>query len=107
MQARDQRCRDPEGFCTEVDTLVQKARSSGLRLGQIQAGQLLTCMFSLCLQHEVRVYFLLFRKVSLIEVDISQHTPHVSPLFLQFSNLRAVGSAVPPARQRWSREVYT
>lgn len=54
-RARDQRCRDPEGFCTEVDTLVQKARSSGLRLGQIQAGQLLTCMFSLCLQHEVKL----------------------------------------------------
>lgn len=55
MQARDQRCTDPDRFCTEVDELVQNARSSGLRLGQIQAGQLLTRMFSLCLQHKVRV----------------------------------------------------
>lgn len=31
---------------------MQKARSSGLRLGQIQAGQLLARMFALCLLHE-------------------------------------------------------
>lgn len=55
-QARDQRCTDPERFCCEVDALVQKARSNGLRLGQIQAGQLLTRMFALCLRHKVRAH---------------------------------------------------
>ncbi|CAM9437900.1 unnamed protein product, partial [Sphacelaria rigidula] len=54
-RARNQRCKDPDRFCTEVDSLVQRARSSGLRLGQIQAGQLLTRMFSLCLHHEVKL----------------------------------------------------
>lgn len=34
---------------------MQKARSSGLRLGQIQAGQLLTRIFGLCLQYEVKL----------------------------------------------------
>lgn len=54
VQARDQQCTDAEGFCRGVDALVQKARSRGLRLGQIQAGQLLTTMFALCVKHEVR-----------------------------------------------------
>ncbi|CAM9290423.1 unnamed protein product [Laminaria digitata] len=54
-RARDQQCTDPEGFCRGVDALVQKARSRGLRLGQIQAGQLLTTMFALCVKHEVKL----------------------------------------------------
>ncbi len=53
-RARHQQCTDPDGFCEGVDELVQEARSRGLRLGQIQAGDLLSRMFRLCIQHEVR-----------------------------------------------------
>lgn len=52
-RAREQQCTDPEAFCAGVDELVQRARSRGLRLGQIQAGELLSRMFRLCVKHEV------------------------------------------------------
>ena len=51
---QEHQCIDPDGFCEGVDELVQKARSRGLRLGQIQAGELLSTMFRLCVKHEVR-----------------------------------------------------
>lgn len=53
-RARHQHCTDPDGFCEGVDELVQKARSRGLRLGQIQAGDLLSSIFRLCVRHQVR-----------------------------------------------------
>lgn len=46
---------DPQGFCEGVDDVVQSARSRGLRLGQIQAGELLARMSRLCLKHEVSI----------------------------------------------------
>lgn len=52
-RAREQQCTDPEAFCAGVNELVQRARSRGLRLGQIQAGELLSRMFRLCVKHEV------------------------------------------------------
>ncbi|CAM9851372.1 unnamed protein product, partial [Scytosiphon promiscuus] len=54
-RARDGRCTDPEGFCEGVNELVQNARSSGLRLREIQAGELLERMFRLCMKHEVKL----------------------------------------------------
>lgn len=55
-RARNQRCQDPDGFCEGVDEVVQRARSSGMRLGEIQAGDLLGRIFRLCLKHEVRAF---------------------------------------------------
>lgn len=52
-RAKEQQCTDPEAFCAGVNDLVQRARSRGLRLGQIQAGELLATMFRLCVKHEV------------------------------------------------------
>eukprot|EP00752_Nemacystus_decipiens_P017566 g15741.t1 len=54
-RAREQQCTDPEAFCASVNELVQRARSRGLRLGQIQAGELLSTMFRLCVKHEVKL----------------------------------------------------
>ncbi|CAM9135653.1 unnamed protein product, partial [Hapterophycus canaliculatus] len=54
-RAKDGRCTDPDGFAEGVNDLVQNARSSGLRLGQIQAGELLARMFRLCMKHEVKL----------------------------------------------------
>lgn len=60
-RAREQKCTNPEAFCAGVDELVQRARSRGLRLGQIQAGELLSSMFGLCVKHEVGLFRLTFR----------------------------------------------
>lgn len=57
-RAREQQCTDPEAFCAGVNELVQRARSRGLRLGQIQAGELLSTMFRLCVEHEVCLFML-------------------------------------------------
>ncbi|CAM9269164.1 unnamed protein product [Ectocarpus fasciculatus] len=54
-RARNQRCQDPDGFCEGVDEVVQRARSSGMRLGEMQAGDLLGRIFRLCLKHEVKL----------------------------------------------------
>lgn len=78
-RASEQQCRDPEDFCAGVDELVQRARSRGLRLGQIQAGELLSRMFRLCVKHKVRLFLIGS------DVNVSDELPNTKPSVLVFA----------------------
>lgn len=48
-------CSDIEGFSTAIANLIQKANSSGLRLGKVHIGSLITELLGLCLVHKVKL----------------------------------------------------
>ncbi|CAM9598917.1 unnamed protein product [Choristocarpus tenellus] len=54
-RARDQKCRDVEGFCTGIDELVQAARANSLCLRQIQVAEIIGKVLQLCLHHQVKL----------------------------------------------------
>ena len=54
-RSRTRQCRDYEKFLLKTESLVNNVHESGLSLGKISVGKILTDILSLCYLHEVKL----------------------------------------------------